>query len=262
MYLKFATTSFQKQMAYKFEYFVGVFNGLLFIFIFTSLWTTIYTNLGSLGETGFDMNGIIAYAVFAMIIRISMSQDDMSTIIKVRTGAISLDLIKPMNYFGMLLAECAGQTMFHWATRVVPILLVSLMAFDVALPGAASNYVLLAVAWILGYMIMFMINFLFGLISFWTIETFSFQLMKYSMFTLFAGGILPIDFFPAWLRPAVELLPFPYILYTPTALFTGHISGQAALGMIYIQLGWVTALGLLCSAMWASAQRKVVVQGG
>ncbi|VAX18452.1 hypothetical protein MNBD_NITROSPINAE03-1443 [hydrothermal vent metagenome] len=262
LYLKFAMKSFQKQLAYKFEYFVGVFNGLLFIFIFTSLWGAIYSDSQSAEGSGFTSDSIIAYAIFAMIVRISMSMDDMSTIGKVRSGAISLDLIKPMNYFSMALSESIGQSMFHWFTRVVPILAVCLLAFDVSLPVSAANYSLFIVAWALGYFIMFMINFLFGLIAFWTIETFSFQLMKYGLFTLFAGGIVPVDFFPGWARPIVDFLPFKYVLYVPTALFIGHIGGAEALKLLGIQAFWVAGLGFICWAMWGAAQRKLVVQGG
>lgn len=262
LYLKFAMKSFQKQLAYKFEYFVGVFNGLLFIFIFTSLWRAIYSSSEAAPASGFSLNGIIAYAIFAMIIRISMSMEDMSTISKVRTGAISMDLIKPMNYFAMLLAESLGQSMFHWFTRVFPILVICLFAFDVSMPIETSNYLLFGVAWVFGYSIMFMINFLFGLIAFWTVETFSFQLMKYGMFTLFAGGIIPIDFFPAWAMPVVDMIPFKYVLYVPTALFIGHIGGDEAYALIALQLAWVAALGLASWLMWSVAQRKLVVQGG
>jgi len=262
LYLKFAMKSFQKQLAYKFEYFVGVLNGLLFIFIFTSLWRAIYVNSDAAANSGFNIDSIIAYAIFAMIVRISMSMDDMSTIGKVRSGDISLDLIKPMNYFTMALSESIGQSMFHWFTRVVPILGVSLLLFDVSMPISASNYGFFIVAWTLGYFIMFMINFLFGLIAFWTIETFSFQLMKYGLFTLFAGGIVPIDFFPDWARPVADILPFKYVLYVPTALFIGHIGGDKAMKLLEIQALWVAGLGFVCWAMWGVAQRKLVVQGG
>lgn len=262
LYLKFAMKSFQKQLAYKFEYFVGVFNGLLFIFIFTSLWQAIFANSEAMTVSGFNLDGMIAYAIFAMIIRISMTMEDMSTITKVRTGDIAMDLIKPMNYFAMTLAESFGQSMFHWFTRVAPILAFCFVAFDVSIPLKPSNIILFICAWILGYFILFMVNFVFGLLAFWTIETFSFQLMKYGMFTLFSGGIIPIDFFPDWAMPAADLLPFKYILYVPTALLIGHIEGMEAVRLLALQAVWVAALGAASWAMWSAARRKLVVQGG
>ena len=262
LYINFAGKSFQQQLAYKFEYFIGVFNGLLFIFIFTSLWQAIFESSPVAGTTGFTLQKITAYAIFAMIIRISMTQDDVSTIAKIRSGAISMDMIKPMNYFTMLLAECLGQTLFHWATRVFPIFMVCLLAFEISIPSSPWLWTMFSVVWLLGYMLQFMLNFIFAMIAFWTVETFSFKLMKYGLFTIFSGGIIPIDFFPEWLMPFINILPFQYILYLPTSIIIGHISGDIAINMIAIQFCWVIGMGFMCWKMWTSGSRKLVVQGG
>lgn len=262
LYIKFAFKAFQKQLAYKFEYFVGVLNGLIFIFIFTSLWKNIFTSSKGAEATGFTRESIVSYAVFAMIIRVSMSQDDLGVVGKIRTGAIATDMIKPMNFFGMTLAENLGGTMFHWFTRVAPILAVSLLLFDIRIPHSPVNYLLLAVTWTLGYMIFFMVNFMFALLAFWIIETFSFQLMKYGMFTLFSGGIVPLDFFPDFVKPIAAWIPFMYVLYVPTAVFIGHMNHAAALRAIGFQAAWVAALALACHVMWRAAQRKLIIQGG
>ncbi len=262
LYINFASKSFQKQLAYKFEYFVGILNGLLFIFIFTSLWRNIYTTSDVAANSAFDLEGITAYAIFAMLVRISMTMDDASTIIKVRTGEISLDMIKPMNYFFMLLAESAGQSLFHCFTRVIPILVICMLIFDISFPKDINTYLLFISAWALGYMILFMVNFIVALIAFWTLETFSFLLMKYGLFTIFTGGIVPIDFFPEWIKPIIAFIPFQYMIYVPTALFTGHISGMDAVNLLVIQVAWIVGLGLGCVKMWSSSKHRLVVQGG
>lgn len=262
LYLNYAMKTFQKQLAYKFEYFVGVFNGLLFIFIFTSVWTNIFSDPALSQSTPFTSSSIVSYAVFAMIIRISMTVNENEIAGKVRTGAIAMDLIKPVNYTFLMFADSIGQSMFHWITRVIPILLICLLAFDVALPRDMINYPLMIVSWTFGYLIMFYMDFAFALLAFWFVETFSFQLMKYGLLTLLAGGILPIDFFPAWARPIIAFLPFQYIIYAPTSLFIGHIKGEAALRMLAVQGVWVLLLAGICHWMWNTAQKKLILQGG
>ena len=242
---------------------MGVLNGLLFIFIFTSLWKSIYAHSAAEAiGTGFDRNKIIVYAVYAMIFRISMTMEDNDIGRKVRSGNISMDLIKPVNVFFMNFAECFGQTLFHWFTRVLPILVVSLLFFDAPPPVNPLNYLLGGVAWIFGYLILFMLNFSVALLAFWFVEIFSFQLMKYGLLTLFGGAILPIDFFPEWAQPAIAFIPFQYIFYVPTALFIGHIEGMAAINLILIQAVWVVLLSTVCYFMWGAGKKKLVVQGG
>jgi ABC-2 type transport system permease protein len=235
----------------------------LFIFIFTSLWAAIYAQSGDAGiASGFDGKKIITYAVYAMLIRISMTMEDGDIGRKVRSGAISMDLIKPVNFFGMSIAESMGQTLFHWFTRVIPILILVMVMFDAPLPTNPLNYLLMAIAWIAGYLIMFLLNFTVSLLSFWFTETFSFQLMKFGLLTLFGGAILPIDFFPDWAQPLIALIPFQYIFYAPTAVFIGHLQGAAAFHIMLLQWVWVALLGLTAFILWRAGQRKLVFQGG
>jgi ABC-2 type transport system permease protein len=262
VYVNFALKTFQSQAAYKFEYFVGVLNGLLYVFIFTSLWSSIYSTLAGGADTPFTRGGIIAYSVFAMICRISMTMDETEIGGRIRSGDIAMDMTKPVNFFLMNLSQTAGGTMFHWFTRVIPILLVCFFAFDLDVAIGPARMATAAGAWIMGYMIFFMMNFAFALLAFWFVETFSFQLMKYALLNLFSGAVVPVDFFPAWMRPFMDILPFQYILYTPTAVFTGHLPWPETARLMSLQAVWIMILGFVCNVMWRAARRKLVVQGG
>lgn len=262
-YLKFASKSFQKELAYRVEFLMGILNGLLFIFIFTSLWRAIYSSpmSASLGAS-FNKQTIIHYAVYAMIIKISFTMDDEWTVQRVRTGDIGMFLIRPFNYFFMNLAECIGQSLFHFLGRGIPLLVLSIFIFDIDLPSDIGLYFLFLPSALLGYGILFIINFINGLLSFWFIEVFSFQLMKYGMFMLFSGGMLPIDFFPDVMQPLISILPFKYILYVPTAIFIGHFSRKLIFSQILIQIIWLVVLYAFSIVMWNSAEKKLVIQGG
>jgi ABC-2 type transport system permease protein len=262
VYLNFALKTFQSQAAYKFEYFVGVFNGLLYVFIFTSLWSAIYSGLANSSDTPFTRAGIITYAVFAMICRISMTMEDTEISARIRSGDIAMDMTKPVNFFIMNLSQTVGVTMFHWFTRVTPILLACFFAFDLEISLEPVRMAASACAWVMGYFVFFLLNFAFALLAFWFVETFSFQLTKYALINLFSGAIIPVDFFPSGLRPFMEMLPFQYIFYTPTAVFTGHLAWPETVRLMSLQAVWIVILGLACNIMWRSAQRKLVVQGG
>ena len=262
-YIKFIAKSFQKQITYRVEYFVGLINGFLYVFVFTSLWNAIFSmsNLNS-SESNFTKSTIISYAVFAMVIKISFTMDDQITTRKIRTGSLVTDLIKPINYFYLTLSECIGQTIFHFLARGVPILVLSLLMFNITLPKDFANYILLLISGILGYFILFMINYLIGLLSFWFLETFSFQLMKYALYALFSGGIIPVDFFPTKMQTIINFLPFKYILYIPTSIFLGRFSHDRICIAIICQFGWVIFLFAVSKITWNKAIKKLVIQGG
>lgn len=262
-YLKFTAKSFQKQITYKVEYFVGLVNGFLYIFIFTSLWNSIYAMYSNdMLDTAFTQNSIISYAIFSIVIKISFTMDDQIITRKVRTGSLITDLIKPINYFCLTLSECIGQTIFHAIARALPILIFSLMVFDVTMPERFANYALLFLSGTLGYFILFMINYLIGLLAFWFIETFSFQLMKYGMYALFSGGIIPIDFFPEGAQKIITYMPFKYILYIPTCIFLGRFDTPEVREAIISQAVWAVILFALSTLAWHRAMKKLVIQGG
>lgn len=263
LFLKFASVSFQKQLAYRFDYFVGVLNGFLYVFIFTSLWKAVYSPQPLLTHGGFSLNGIITYAVLAMTVRICFSMDDTVIYKKVQDGSVAIDLIRPVSFFSMNLAECVGYSFFHVMARGLPILGLSFFVFDLSLPADPTNFLLFALSGTMGYLIMFMINFIVGLLAFWFLEVFPFQLFKYGLITLFSGGIVPVDFFPEAFQPFVAMLPFQYILYAPTVILMGHSADAQGSGdLIAGQIFWAIALFAVSNAMWRAGQKKLVIQGG
>ncbi len=257
-FIKFASVSFQKQVTYRFDYFVSVLNGFLYVFIFTSVWKVIFAKSGASG--GFTAESITTYAVMAMVIRISFSMEDTAIANKVRDGSVAIDLIRPVSFYMMNLAECVGYSAFHILARGIPILIVSALLFGVHLP--LEKLPVAALSLTMAYLILFMLNFATGLLSFWVIEIFPFMLLKYGLINLLSGGIVPIDFFPASIRPYLALTPFQGIFYAPAAIITGHVSNERALVMIAEQVAWVAILAWMCGLLWRAGQNKLVIQGG
>ncbi|MFW2331386.1 MAG: ABC transporter permease [Nitrospinota bacterium] len=262
LYLIFLLKSFNKEKAYKFEYVIGILNGLLFIFIFTSLWSALYNASTNLSALPFNKGQMIAYAVYAMLIKISLTQEESSIPANVRSGQIAMDMIKPINFIRMHLAQALGQTMFHWVTRVIPIAIVTFIFFDININISLNLLIIVLISWIFGYLILFYINFMFAMLAFWFVEVFGFQLMKFALMTLFAGGILPIDFFPESMQPFIKFLPFQYIIYAPTSILIGHNREYDIFYLIIGQLIWVILLYAAARFVWFKGQTKLIVQGG
>ncbi len=257
---KFAAVSFQKEITYRFDYFMAVLNGFLYVFVFTALWRALYAQ--GAGAGGFTAASITAYAVMAMAIRISFSMDDTTIAIKVRDGSIATDLIRPVSFFMMNMAQCLGFSAFHTAARGVPILIFSIFLFKLDIPLTAQGTALGALSLVMGYLILFMLNYLFGLIAFWVIEVFPFQLMKYGLLNLLGGSVIPVDLFPAFMKPFLALLPFQHIFYTPAAILIGHAAPDRALVMLTEQAVWVGIMGAASLLVWNAAKSRLVIQGG
>jgi ABC-2 type transport system permease protein len=79
---------------------------------------------------------------------------------------------------------------------------------------------------------------------------------------LLSGGIVPLAFFPDWIRPGLRLQPFAGLIDTPFRIYFADLTGWAALGGIGLQLGWT--LLIVFAGRWAldRTMRRLQVQGG
>jgi ABC-2 type transport system permease protein len=79
---------------------------------------------------------------------------------------------------------------------------------------------------------------------------------------LLSGGIVPLAFFPGWIRPALRFQPFAGLFDTPFRIYFGDLSGWGALSGFALQLGWTLVLVLL--GRWALGRvlGRLQVQGG
>ena len=262
LFIKFVSVSFQKQVTYRFDCFVGIVNGFLYVFIFTSLWKALYSQFDTTMHNGYTLTAIVTYAVLVMAVRISFTMDDSIIYRKVMDGSIAMELVRPTSFFFMNLAENVGHSLFHMMARTVPIVIISIFLFDIYIPFEVQRFLIFMVSCIAGYILVSMMNFIAGLLAFWFIEIFPFLLFKYAFYTFFSGGIVPIDFFPEFLKPLVNLLPFQYMLYYPTTILIGRASLAEAQSIIAAQLIWIVIMGVICSLMWGAGKKKLIIQGG
>jgi ABC-2 type transport system permease protein len=74
--------------------------------------------------------------------------------------------------------------------------------------------------------------------------------------------VLPLTFFPAWLRTIAHALPFASIMQTPIDVWLGKYSGAEVAGVLAVQVVWAVVLLGLGRVALRAGSRKLVVQGG
>jgi ABC-2 type transport system permease protein len=85
---------------------------------------------------------------------------------------------------------------------------------------------------------------------------------KRAIVGFFAGSLLPLDFFPLWLRQIAAALPFQGIYYIPLTLVTGLRDYKAVWSQVLLQMFWVVILSVLSYLLWSQAIKRVTIQGG
>ena len=79
---------------------------------------------------------------------------------------------------------------------------------------------------------------------------------------ILSGLVIPVPFFPDYLKNISNILPFRYISDLPFRLYVGNISINEGLVGIIIQIIWIIILVILGRFITKKALEKAVIQGG
>jgi ABC-2 type transport system permease protein len=262
-YLQFARRGFQRAITYRFLFWTELLVNILFMYIYVCLWRTLYGDRTTVA--GYDRGGLLTYIIVAQtLITLQFTIRTVWLIeAKVRSGEVALDMVRPMDFQGMILAMGIGAALHTLLFNMVPKF--GLFAlFGVVGPPASPAVLLLFVASaLLGYLVQFGIEFLLGLSAFWLVEVRGlYMIVMWGANALLSGYFLPLEFYPGWLAAVARALPFPSIVYTPAALYAGQLEGAAAVAAVGAQGMWAAALLGAGRALFGMARRKLVVQGG
>ncbi len=264
VYSTFVRIAFLAMLAYRMRYYTGILTYVLFISVHYFIWKAIfYGHAPGAAINGFTLPEMITYIAVGWIARsfyFSTIDEEIDEL--VRSGQVSVFLLRPVSFHMMLLSQAAGESLFRILFFTGPITLAVLWLFPVSLPASASAGALFAAASLFSFFIMAEINFAIGIVAFFTRSIQGISRAKYMLMQLFSGLLMPLAFFPEWFRTVLEVLPFQIITYVPLQLYLGKVEGSAVTGILVNQLLWSLALVGLSHILLLKALRKLTLQGG
>jgi ABC-2 type transport system permease protein len=143
----------------------------------------------------------------------------------------------------------------------LPVLVITVIFLDFQLPSL-PNLILFLVMVVNTLVIMFLIVFNLGLLSFWYMAMWQVDIFFGSLMELFSGRFLPLWFFPQILVSISAFMPFRLMYYVPISIYLGMLDISDCWLAILQQLMWIVILLGITALMWRSAIKKLVIQGG
>ena len=226
-YVEIALKSFKNNLVYRAE-FVGEIINLFAVFIVNvSIWKAIYRNEGDL--TGVPFRIIVTYVFLSQLIFNVFAMDDFLVEKKIKGGSISFDMLRPLNFTLYLLFYNFGILFFRIIFLFSPMLLVGWLGFRLLEPYSTVYFFCFILSVILGYFIMYCLNFIIWLCSFWIYRIFSLITIKDTILFILSGAVFPIWLFPDKIQEIIRLTPFEAILYIPVTIYLGQVSMEEIL---------------------------------
>lgn len=261
-YLAFAQSGFQTQLAYRNQVWAIVFGRVIQVVAWTSLWIAIFQDRGSVA--GVNLIEMITYASLGVAVigawdwrRILNTVGD-----AMRTGDVSVYLIKPIHYPLFLLSHEAGVLFCRLIFAGTPLILLSALTYGVVPPFSTFHAIMFLWFFAVSFLIAFLLAVMFGLASFWLLTTFSLEWMLQGLLTVTSGTAIPLWFFPDTAAGILRFLPFAWIGYHPLSVYLGKAGVEETVQLALAGGVWVVILGLATLALWRCAALRITVHGG
>ena len=181
---------------------------------------------------------------------------------KLRSGSVVYDMLRPLDVYWHWYCRALALRTAPTVLKSVPLCLIAGAFFGMQAPAslsAASGWVGLT---ILALALNCAFSNLISISMLWTISGEGISRLAPTFVYALSGMMMPLQFFPAWMQPALNALPFRGMVDIPFRVYVGTITFDS-IGPYALQTAVWTVL-LIAAGRLALARglKRIVTQGG
>ena len=183
----------------------------------------------------------------------------------IKNGNVSYELVRPKNLYFMWYVKTIAQRLSNVVLRFLPVLIVASLLpepYNLGLPKSPVYFLIFLITLVIGALLMTAVVMIYPIVTMRTIDEKGITLIFMAIADIFSGGVIPIPFFPKFLRGIANVLPFRYISDLPYRIYSGNIGIPEGILSIGVQLFWLISFILIGNYFTKKNLSKVVVQGG
>ena len=215
--------------------------------------------------TDINRAAMISYGMLAVVLAQVLTWWDgphVYVIDRIRQGTITTDLRWPIYFPIQIFARSLGDSLAALITCVIPGYLFGLVLLGLQPPVSLAAASLFLCSLVFSYVLMFQLNFLLGLIGFYTLRITGVGHFYHGIITLFSGVVVPLWLFPPALRAIANMLPFSGLFSTPVSVYIGKLTGIDGGLRLFHQATWTLILSIIIGLVWRRTYHYISVQGG
>lgn len=267
-YARLFVAGFRRRTAYRLALLAGVATNSVFGLIRCAVLVALAAGAGAAGPDGgvlggYDEAGLLVYAFISQALLGPVNiwgGTDLRD--RIRSGDIAVDLARPLDVQGALMAQDLGYSLAAVIPRSIPTLLIGMAAVGVRLPVDPLLWAAGLTGALLAMVVSYLARFLVQTAAFWITETRGVVNLYAGAAGIFSGLIMPLAIMPEPLRLAALATPFPALIQAPADLLAGRVTGTAALATLGVQLAWAIGLAAAGRLALRAGARRLVVAGG
>jgi len=243
-----AQATFKEWAAYRTHSLVSLFVGPAYLVVQYFIWSAVFTGRNTVN--GFTFTQMLTYYGVATIINYGiMDFADWNLQMLIQTGKFTTFMLRPLSHRYFALSQKVGHRVLGLSLELIPVYVIFYLIFGILLVPANIFWTLLSL--ILGFLMMFLVDYCIGMTGFWLVKTEGIRSMFLLLRNVFTGVLIPLTFFPDILQKILLILPFQYISYVPIRVFLGSYElGGMKLAIPQI----VTLQGIAVVLMWGVSE--------
>ena len=262
-YVTLSTCKIQETMTFRFSFFTSFIASLIQTLVMLYVWNEVFSQRQTI--MGFNQSQMLTYLIVSQSLNAiygwyNATERNISA--RIKSGDIILDLVKPVNFNFARFYEGIGMSSIQVLFSSCVLLLFIFFNHSISAPTSFIHFIAFLVSAFLGYICMFSISLITGLLSFVISGYWGLYYLKKAIIDLLSGALIPIGLLPLVLQRLTNYLPFKNIIYTPTMIYMGQISTNKILYQLFIQLIWTFVSWQISKFVYRIMIRRVTINGG
>ncbi|MBI4100514.1 ABC-2 family transporter protein [Candidatus Microgenomates bacterium] len=226
------------------------------------LWWSIFQN--QKGEIfGYSQSLLLTYILGTAILRaIVFSSRTISVGDEINQGNLTNFLLKPISYLKYWFTRDLADKSMNISFAIFELtLIIILLRPPLFLQTDIINLLFFIASVILAIVLYFYINFLLGLVAFWSPEVWAPRFIFFILVEFFAGGLFPLDILPEFLYRIVKFLPLSYLEFFPLKIYLGQLNNFQVIQSLFISFIWILIFSQIVNRVWEKGLRVYSAEG-
>lgn len=264
-YIAYFKLKFISGLQYRQAALAGIMTQFFFGFVYIMVYVA-FSESGS-GTLPMEIGRLTTYiwlnqAFFALIYQFYRDSELFEMI---KSGNISYELARPKNMYFMWYFKELGQRLSRVSLRFLPLLVVVILLphpYNLGLSNSLSSLLLSVVSLCMGALLVTALTTLYPILTLMTMNEKGIVNIFMVIADILSGLVIPIPFFPKFLKNISSCLPFQYISDLPFRVYVGDISIRIGIQGVLTQFIWIIVLIIIGNILLKKNLKRVIVQGG
>lgn len=259
-----ALVTYKEWSAYRTHSMVSIFVGPVYFIVQYFIWSAVY---GGQGTTlhGMELQQMLTYfGATALIGYLTMDFADWNLQMLIRTGKFLTFALRPVHHRFFAMSQKLGHRVLGFMFEFVPCFLIFQFVFKVNMIPKYIGWTILSI--IFAFLMNFYVNYCIGMTAFWLVQSSGIRRVFQALSSVFSGALIPLVFFPEFMQKILFFLPFQYINYVPSMVFSGNykLAGiSMSIPMIVMIQGFAVVIMLLFSeVLYRKSMQAFISAGG